>query len=82
MTNLDHIFANVKGYKTRAGAQRKIDAQYSTRDTQRTTAEREQVLMFPYQRTDGTWIPVAILNDKNEWVAGMLASRGVCVTKA
>lgn len=73
--DLNTLFAQVPGLKTRDGAEKRIERLSGI-------LAAENVLAFPYQRASGSWIPVAVISERNEWVAGQLAANGLCVTRA
>lgn len=72
---LTNMFPEVEGYKTRRGADGKLAKAMGF-------LTENNVLHLTMQRPDGTYLPVAILGEKNEWCAGPLAGSGICVTRA
>lgn len=70
--NIAERFPDYTGYKTYKGALAKMEK----------ALPQEPVSWIICAREDGTFIPVAILSDKNEYLAGYFAHHGICVTKA
>lgn len=75
MRQINTMFPDAKGYKTAAGAQRKLE-------TFSNLCDENNVLTCVVQRPDGVWLPVAVIGDKNEWCAGPLSGSGICVCRA
>jgi len=68
MRNLESMTKSSMGYKTRRGAQK----QFACADVQ-------DFLGFVLAREDGTFVPVAILNSKNMFLAHLMATNGIFV---
>jgi len=77
MRNLATEFSTVKGLTTYRGAYRRIDEATKVMGGE---AARFGFLWIVIQRPDNKFVPIAILNDSNRYLALFLANRGICVT--
>lgn len=73
MQNINQWLETVPGLKTEKGVQKRLDA------VMEIIKESGSKYMI-FQKKDGTFVPLVILNDQGGWAAGLLAFKGICVT--
>lgn len=74
--NLNTMFPDAKGYKTWAGAARKLEAFSVLLD------ENNALRVVVQRPADGLYLPVVIIGEKNEWICGPVCGSGICVCRA